>query len=71
MLSQQRKKDIKRKLNFIYKSNKSKKNLKIFADEIFKVINRYNKFGKKGKCKHDINEYFEIQSVRFEAYSFQ
>ena len=49
MLSQQRKKEIKRKLNFVYKSNKSKKNLKIFADEIFEVINRYNKFGKKGK----------------------
>ncbi len=49
MLSQQSKKDIKRKLNFIYKSKKSKKNLKIYADEIFQVINRYNKFGKKGK----------------------
>ena len=42
MLSQQIKKDIKRKLNFIYKSNKSKKKLKIYADEIFQVINRYN-----------------------------
>ncbi len=49
MLSQQIKKDIKRKLNFIYKSNKSKKKLKIYADEIFQVINRYNNFGKKGK----------------------
>ena len=49
MLSQQIKKDIKRKLNFIYKSNKSKKNLKIYADEIFQIINRYNNFGKKGK----------------------
>ena len=42
MLSQQRKKDIKRKLNFIYKSTKSKKELKIYADEIFQVINKYN-----------------------------
>ena len=49
MLSQQRKKDIKRKLNLIYKSKKSKKDLKIYADEIFQVINNYNKFGKKGK----------------------
>ena len=49
MLSQQRKKDIKRKLNLIYKSKKSKKDLKIYADEIFQVINDYNKFGKKGK----------------------
>ena len=49
MLSQQSKKDIKRKLNFIYKSNKSKKELKIYADEIFQVINKYNKHGKKGK----------------------
>ena len=49
MLSQQSKKDIKRKLNFIYKSTKSIKELKIYADEIFEVINKYNKFGKKGK----------------------
>ena len=49
MLSQQSKKDIKIKLNFIYKSIKSKKELKIYADEIFKVINRCNKSIKKGK----------------------
>ncbi len=49
MLSQQSKKDIKRKLNFIYKSTKSKKELNIYADEIFQVINKYNKIGKKGK----------------------
>ena len=49
MLSQKSKKDIQRKLNFIYKTNKSKKNLKIYANEIFQVINRYNKYGKKGK----------------------
>ena len=49
MLSQQSKKDIKRKLNFIYKSTKSKKELNIYADEIFQVINKYNKLGKKGK----------------------
>ena len=49
MLSQQSKKDIKRRLNFIYKSTVSIKELKIYADEIFEVINKYNKFGKKGK----------------------
>ena len=49
MLSQQIKKDIKRKLDFIYKSTKSKKELKIYADEIFQVINKYNKLGKKVK----------------------
>ena len=49
MLSQQSKKNIKRKLNFIYKSTKSKKEIKIYADEIFQVINKYNKLGKKGK----------------------
>ena len=49
MLSQQSKKDINRKLNFIYKSTISKKELKIYADEIFQVINKYNKLGKKGK----------------------
>ena len=49
MLSQQSKKNIKRKLNFIYKSTKSKKELKIYADEIFQVINKYNKNGKNGK----------------------
>ena len=46
MLSQQSKKDIKRKLNIIYRSDKSKKNL-TYANEIFQLINRYNKFGKK------------------------
>ena len=49
MLSQQSKKDIKRKLNFIYKSTISKKDLKIYSDEIFQEINIYNKLGKKGK----------------------
>ena len=49
MLSEQSKKDIKIKLNFIYKSTKSQKELKIYADEIFQVINKYNKLGKKGK----------------------
>ena len=49
MLSQQSKKDIKKKLNFIYKSTKSKKEVKIYADEIFQAINKYNKLGKKGK----------------------
>ena len=49
MLSQQSKKEIKKKLNYIYKSNKLKRNLSIYADEIFQVINKYNKFGKTGK----------------------
>ena len=49
MLSQQSKKNIKRKLNFIFKYSKSKKELKIYADEIFQLINKYNKHGKKGK----------------------
>ena len=49
MLSQQSKKNINRKLNLIYKSNISKKELKVYADEIFQVINKYNKLGKKGK----------------------
>ncbi len=48
MLSQQSKKAIKRKLNIIYRSDKSKKNL-TYANEIFQLINRYNKFGKKVK----------------------
>ena len=55
MLSQKSKKDIIRKLNLIYKLNISKKNLKNYADEIFKLINKYNKFGKKGK-KINISE---------------
>ena len=49
MLSQQSKKNIKRKLNTIYSKNYSKKNLNIYADEIFRVINKYNKLGKKLK----------------------
>ena len=49
MLSHQRKKNIKKKLNLIYKKNVLEKNLNIYANEIFQVINRYNKFGKKGK----------------------
>ena len=49
MLSQQSKIYIKRKLNLIYKKNKTEKSLNIYAEEIFRVINRYNRFGKKGK----------------------
>ena len=49
MLSQLSKKNIKKKLNSIYKFGNSKKNINIYADEIFRVINRYNKFGKKRK----------------------
>ena len=40
MLSQQSKKDIKLKLNLIYGSNISKKNLKIYTDEILNLINK-------------------------------
>ena len=49
MLSQQSKKDIRRKLSTIYSTNYSKRELKTYADEIFRIINKYNKFGKKGK----------------------
>ena len=49
MLSQLSKKNIKKKLNSIYKLDNSKKNLNVYADEIFKVINRCNKSVKKGK----------------------
>ncbi len=49
MLSQLSKKNIKKKLNLIYRSDNSKKDLTVYADEIFRVINRYNKFGKKRK----------------------
>ena len=49
MLSQLRKKNIKKKISSIYSLYYSKKNLDICADEIFRVINAYNKFGKKGK----------------------
>ena len=49
MLSQLSKKNIKKKLRAIYSFDNSKKNLNIYADEIFQVINRYNKFGKKRK----------------------
>ena len=49
MLSQQSKKDIKRKLSTIYSTNYLKKNLNTYAEEIFRVIDKYNKFGKKGK----------------------
>ncbi len=49
MLSRQSKKNIKKKLSLIYGLDNSKKNLNIYADEIYRVINVYNKFGKKGK----------------------
>ena len=49
MLSQQSKIYIKRKLNRIYKKNKTEKSLNIYAEEIFQIINKYNRFGKKGK----------------------
>ena len=49
MLSQLSKKNIKKKLNLIYRFDNSKKDLTVYADEIFRVINKYNKFGKKRK----------------------
>ena len=49
MLSQLSKKNIKKKLREIYSFDNSKKNLNIYSDEIYRVINEYNKFGKKGK----------------------
>ena len=49
MLSRQSKKNIKKKLSLIYGLDNSKKIQNIYADEIFRVINAYNKFGKKGK----------------------
>ncbi len=49
MLSQLSKKNIKKKLSSIYRLNNSKKKLNVYADEIFRVINAYNKFGRKGK----------------------
>ena len=55
MLSQLGKKKIKKKLNLIYRLDNSKKDLSVYADEIFRVINRYNKFGKKRK-KIEISE---------------
>ena len=58
MLSQQSKKDIKRKLSTIYSINYSKKKLNIYADEIFSVINKYNKFGIKRKKNNNIRKDF-------------
>ena len=67
MLSQQSKKNIKRKLNTIYSKNYSKKNLNIYADEIFRVINKYNKLGKKLK-KIKISEKTSVLFVMQIAY---
>ena len=41
MLSQLSKKNIKKKLDLIYRFDNSKKDLTVYADEIFRVINRY------------------------------
>ncbi len=49
MLSQLSKKNIKKKLSAIYNFDISKKNLNIYANEIFRVINTSNKFRKRGK----------------------
>ena len=47
MLSQLSKKNIKKKISSIYSLYYSKKNLDICVEEIFRVINTFNKFGKK------------------------
>ena len=49
MLSQLSKKNIKKKLSVIYNFDISKKNLNIYANEIFRVINTSNKLRKRGK----------------------
>ncbi len=49
MLSQPNKKNIKKKLNSIYRLDYSKQDLGVYANEIFRVINIHNKFVKKRK----------------------
>ena len=49
MLSKLSKKNIIKKLNIIYKTNKLEKSIKIYANEIFEIINRQNRLGKKVK----------------------
>ena len=49
MLSKLSKKNIIKKLNIIYKTNKLEKSIKIYANEIFEIINRHNRLGKKVK----------------------
>ena len=49
MLSQQAKKDIKKILNFIYKKKPFVKSIDVYAEEIFRIIKKYNSKGKQGK----------------------
>ena len=49
MLSQQAKKDIKEILNFIYKKKPLVKSIDVYAEEIFRIIKKYNSKGKQGK----------------------
>ena len=49
MLSQQAKKDIKKILNFIYKKKPLVKSIDDYAEEIFRIIKKYNSKGKQGK----------------------
>ena len=49
MLSQQGKKDIKKILNFIYKKKPLVKSIDVYAEEIFRIIKKYNSKGKQGK----------------------
>jgi sucrose phosphorylase len=49
MLSQQGKKDIKKILNFIYKKKPFVKSIDVYAEEIFRIIKKYNSKGKQGK----------------------
>ena len=49
MLSQQGKKDIKKILNFIYKKKPFVESIDVYAEEIFRIIKKYNSKGKQGK----------------------
>ncbi len=49
MLFQQGKKDIKKILNFIYKKKTLVKSIDVYAEEIFRIIKKYNTRGKQGK----------------------
>ena len=49
MLSQQGKKDIKKILNYIYKKKPLVKSIDVYAEEIFRIIKKYNSKGKQGK----------------------
>ena len=55
MLSRQGKKDIKKILNFIYKKKSFDKSIGVYAEEIFRIIKKYNTKGNQGK-KINISE---------------